>query len=95
MRGEAKLMEFFSVFNPWHWWMLAALLLVGELLAPCAYFMALSVSSAIVGLAWKLSPGMTIEWQLGLFAGLSIVTLGLAHMKRVRSPGKNNSTSSE
>lgn len=75
-------MEFFSVLNPWHWWMLAALLLVGELLAPCAYFMALSISSAIVGLVWKLSPGLAVEWQLGLFAVLSLITLGFAHWRR-------------
>lgn len=78
-------MEFFSVLNPWHWWMLAAILLVGELLAPCAYFMALSLSSAIVGLVWKLSPGLAIEWQLGLFAAVSTMTLGIAHWRRSQS----------
>lgn len=82
-------MEFFSILNPWHWWMLAALLLTAELLAPCAYFMALAVSSALVGLVWKLSPGLTVEWQLGLFVGLSIITLGLAHWRRSRFAGKN------
>lgn len=71
--------------------MLAGLLLVAELLAPCAYFLALSISSAIVGLAWKLSPGLAVEWQLGLFAMLSIVTLGLAYWRQSRA--KNRATS--
>ncbi|WP_455217584.1 NfeD family protein [Kaarinaea lacus] len=77
-------MEFLAIFNPWHWWMLASLLLVAELLSPCAYFLALAVPSAVVGLAWKTMPGLTVEWQLGLFVGLSLITLGLAHQQRSR-----------
>lgn len=84
-------MEFLAILNPWHWWMLAALLLAAELLAPCAYFMGLAIPSAIVGLAWKIYPGLTVEWQLGLFVGLSIITLGLAYRRRSRRPAHADS----
>ena len=83
-------MEFFAVFNPWHWWMLAALLVIGELLAPCAYYLALAIPAAIVGLAWRLSPGLSVEWQLGLFVSLSVITLGFAHWRR--RWGRGNTT---
>ena len=68
--------------------LIAALLIVGELLAPCAYFMALSVSSAIVGLIWMLLPGLAVELQLGLFAILSALTLGMAYWWRSHSKTK-------
>lgn len=81
-------MEFVSVFNPWHWWMLAALLIAAELLSPCAYFMALAISSAVVGLVWKMYPGLSGEWQLGLMLVLSAITLGLAYWHRSIGSGE-------
>jgi hypothetical protein len=75
-------MEFLAILNPWHWWMLATLLIIGELLAPSAYFLALGVSAAIVGLVWQLWPEMTVAWQLGLFAVLSAITLSVAFWRR-------------
>jgi membrane protein implicated in regulation of membrane protease activity len=77
--------EFFSVLNPWHWWMLATLLIVGELVAPCAYFLALSIASALVGLVWILFPGMAVELQLGLFGTLSALLLAMAYWWRSQS----------
>jgi membrane protein implicated in regulation of membrane protease activity len=69
----------------WHWWGLAGLFILGELLAPCIYFMAWGVAAAITGLAVRLLPGMPGPWQLGIFAILSIITLSLAYWLRHKS----------
>jgi inner membrane protein len=75
-------MEMFYILNHWHWWALAALLLFGEMLGPCAWFLALSVAALLVGLVTKFVPQMPGLWQLGLFVGLSAITLILAHRTR-------------
>jgi membrane protein implicated in regulation of membrane protease activity len=81
---DQDLVKYFAILNPWHWWMLATLLVIGELLAPCGYYLALAIPAAIVGLVWQLWPEMTVAWQLGLFAVLSALTLGMAHWRRHR-----------
>lgn len=69
----------YLVLSHWHWWGLAALLIVGELLAPCVYFMAWSLAAAVMGLLVRFLPGMPGLWQIGLFIVLSIILLSLAH----------------
>jgi membrane protein implicated in regulation of membrane protease activity len=75
-------MEAFYILNHWHWWALAALLVVGEILGPCVYFLALGIAAAVVGLVVRFMPGLGGLWQLGLFIVLSAIALALA--KRVR-----------
>ena len=52
----------YLVLNHWHWWGLAALLIVGELLAPCVYFIAWSLAAAVIGLLVRFLPGMPGLW---------------------------------
>ena len=78
----------YLILTHWHWWGLAALLIVGELLAPCLYFLAWSVAAAVVGLVARLLPGMPGVWQIGLFVLLSVILLSLAHrIRRKRTAG--------
>ena len=77
-------MHIYLFINHWHWWGLAALLVLGELLAPCYYFLAWGLAAAITGLAARLMPAMPGIWQLGLFVLLSLICLSVAHRLRQR-----------
>lgn len=68
-------MEWISQVEFWHWWILAAALIVLELFAPGAFFLWIGISAAVVGgLLWLL-PNTTWETQLVVFAVLSIVSV--------------------
>lgn len=75
-------MEAFYILNHWHWWALATLLVVGEILGPCVYFLALGIAAAVVGLVVRFMPELSGLWQLGLFIVLAAIALALA--RRVR-----------
>ena len=77
-------MEVLYILNHWHWWALAALLVVGEILAPCVYFLALGIAAVIVGLVVRFMPGLTGLWQLGLFVVLAVIALAVAQRVRQR-----------
>ncbi|HEY9213131.1 MAG TPA: NfeD family protein [Ancylobacter sp.] len=64
-------MESLSVFGGWGWFILAGLLLFGELMVPGAYLVWLGCAALATGLA---SPLLGIGWQgqVLLFAGLGL-----------------------
>lgn len=69
-------MSFIPVF--WHWWALAALLLVIELLEPGLYFLWLGVAALVTGMILLISPGLDGEYQLAIFSLLSVVSIVVA-----------------
>ena len=86
-------MEMFYILNHWHWWALAALLIIGELLAPCLYFMAMGIAAMLVGLVVRFMPDLSGQWQLGLFIVLCLICTGIARSvrnKRGESPPPKN-----
>ncbi len=66
-------MEMFYTLNHWHWWALSSLFVLGELLAPCAYFLAIGIAAMLVGLVTRIVPDMPGLWQLGLFIVLTLI----------------------
>lgn len=59
----------------WHWWILALVLIIVEVLVPGTYFLWMGVAALVLGvLAWLL-PAMGWELQLILFAVLSLVAI--------------------
>ena len=52
----------------WHWWLLAAVLIAIEMLAPGAFFLWLGVAAVVTGLAAFLLAGMGWEYQALIFA---------------------------
>ncbi|MDH5633700.1 MAG: NfeD family protein [Gammaproteobacteria bacterium] len=68
-------MEWASLVEFWHWWILAVVLIVLELFAPGAFFLWIGLSAGLVGALLWLIPGTTWEWQLTVFAVLSVVTV--------------------
>lgn len=81
-------MEMFYILNHWHWWALATLFVIGELLGPCAYFMAIGIAALLTGLVVRLMPELGGLWQLGLFIVLCLISTAIAHNVR-----KNRTTS--
>ncbi len=56
----------------WHWLVLAVLLTIVEVFAPGTFFVWMGVSAAVVGLLLWLLPGLGWEFQVMLFALLSV-----------------------
>ena len=59
----------------WHWWILAGVLLIIELLLPAFFFLWLGIAAAATGLIILVFPDAPMESQLVLFAVLSIVAV--------------------
>jgi len=59
----------------WHWFILAVILFVMEVFAPGAVFMWIAIAAAIMGLLLSLFSGITWEYQLFIFAILSVASL--------------------
>ena len=62
-------------FVYWHWWILAAILIIIETLLPGHIFLWIGISAALVGLLKLLFVGMHIEIQLLLFAIFSVASV--------------------
>ena len=68
-------MEYLDQIEFWHWWVAAVALIVIEALAPGAIFMWLGVSAAVVGVVLLLAPDLSWEYQVLIFAMLSVATV--------------------
>jgi len=70
--------------GPWHWLLIAIVLIILEAFLPAAFFMWLAVAAAGVGLALGLFPDLGWQVQLVLFAVFSVLSLilGRRYLKR-------------
>lgn len=59
----------------WHWWILAGILMVLEVVAPGVFLLWLGIAAAITGLIAYVVPTMDWQWEALVFALLSIVTV--------------------
>ena len=59
----------------WQWWVMAAVLLIVEVLAPGTFFLWLAVAAGTVGLSVMLYPSMSIEAAWTLFAVLGVLSV--------------------
>ena len=73
----------------WQWWVLAAVLLIVEVLAPGTFFLWLAVAAGVVGLSVMLYPAMSIEAAWTLFAVLGILSVIL--MKYLQTSRRRSS----
>ncbi len=60
--------------QPWHWWVLGALLLIFEILAPGVFFVWLALAAFALGLLVFVLP-LGVPLQLLLFAVLCVVSV--------------------
>jgi hypothetical protein len=65
----------FQHVDHWSWWILAVVLLVMEAVLPGTFFMWMGISAGVVGLLLLLIPGMEWDYQIAIFAVLSVVTV--------------------
>ena len=57
----------------WHWWILAGVLMVLEIVVPGVFLLWLGIAAAITGLIAYVAPGLSWQWEGLIFAALSIV----------------------
>ena len=79
-----------SALEFWHWLVLGVVLATIEIFAPGIFFLWLGISSAIVGIIIWIFPGLDWQWQLLLFAVLSIASVVLARRYLIRHPIKSD-----
>jgi len=59
----------------WHWWILAVVLIILEILTPGAFFMWMSAAAGVVGLVLFAMPDLSWQVQFVLFAIISVVAI--------------------
>jgi hypothetical protein len=71
----------------WYWWALAAVLLVCEMLLPGVVFLFIAVGAAATGLVLLVASDASLEFQLAVFAIVSVVSAVALrpYLKRLQS----------
>ena len=59
----------------WHWWVLAGLLIILELVAPRFFFLWLGFAAAAVGFLLLVFPSVPVGAQTVVFGALSLIAL--------------------
>jgi len=59
----------------WHWWIIAGLLLILELILPSFFFLWLGIAAAATGFVLLVLPSMPMEWQLVIFSVASVIAV--------------------
>lgn len=67
--------SFLAGLTYWHWWIVAAVLFIVEMMAPGVAFLWLAIAAGIVGGILLAVPGLAWEHQVMLFAVLSVISL--------------------
>jgi membrane protein implicated in regulation of membrane protease activity len=67
---------FLSNIDYWYWWILAGIFLIIEVSAPSFFFLWLTIAAAITGFVLLAIPDLGWEYQLLIFSGLSIISIG-------------------
>ena len=58
----------------WYWWALAAVLFIFEMLLPGLAFMFLALGAVAAGLLLLIMADLALEWQLGVFAVVAVIS---------------------
>ena len=74
----------------WHWWILALALIIVEMFVPGTFFLWMGIAAVVVGLAAWLIPAMGWEFQLMLFAILSLVSIVAWRVYQRRHPDESD-----
>lgn len=70
----------------WHWLVLGLLLAILEVFSPGVFFLWIGIGAGLTGLMVWLFPEIGWQWQLVVFAGLSVASIVVARNYLVRHP---------
>lgn len=68
-------MELLHTFSFWHWLILGVLLIVLEIFVPGVVFLWVGIAAVVTGLVAWLAPDLAVQWQVILFAALSVASV--------------------
>ena len=68
-------MELLHTFTFWHWLILGVLLIVLEIFAPGVVFLWVGVAAIVTGIVSWLAPDLGVQWQVIVFAVLSVASV--------------------
>ena len=74
----------------WYWWVLAVVLLIIEALAPGFFFLWMAAAAAALGLIMFAVPALGWQYQLLLFAVLSVVSIFLFRLYQRTHPPQSD-----
>lgn len=69
-----RAMAWIQSVDYWHWWVLAVVFVVVEILLPSTFFLWLAIGAGITGLGLLLWPDGSWEYQLLLFSAVSVLS---------------------
>lgn len=69
------MVELFQHVDHWSWWILAVTLLILEAFVPGTFFMWMGIAAGVVGFLLLLIPSMGWDYQIAIFAVLSVVAV--------------------
>ena len=69
------MIDFLSHIAFWHWWILAAVLAIIEIVAPGFFFIWLAGAAVVTGLVALVLPGLGWEAEILIFAVLAIISI--------------------
>lgn len=70
----------------WHWWILGLALIILETVLPGTFFLWMGVSALVLGVVLWLVPALGWEWQLLLFAVVSLASIVAWRLWQRRHP---------
>lgn len=73
-------MVWFETLTFWHWFAIAAALMILEIVIPGIFLMWLGIAALVTGGVFWFLPGLTVELQLISFAVLSVISMMLGRL---------------
>lgn len=70
----------------WHWWIVAVVLLILEVVSPAFFFLWLAGAAGLVGALVLLFPDLGWKAQWLCFSGFSLLSLGIWHLLLKKRP---------
>ena len=70
----------------WHWWIIAVLLVIIEILAPTFFALWMAIAAFLTGAALFLMPEMQWEYQVFIFALLSVISIVVWRHYYIKNP---------
>jgi membrane protein implicated in regulation of membrane protease activity len=83
-------MELLNSLDYWHWFILAIVLLILEVFSPGVFFIWMGLAAAIVGAVLLALPQLAWQFQLLMFAVLSMASILVVRLLLQRHPIKTD-----